>query len=703
MVVRWRTDANTDSRVLYGLSLSELSSEVVDAAMTSEHEVELKGLSPETTYYYAIGTTSNILAGDSDHHFDTLPVAGTERPTRVWVIGDSGTANDNARRVRDKYLEFNGEGAYTQAWLMLGDNAYSDGTDAQYQAAVFDMYPMLLRQTPLWPTLGNHDGHSADSATQTGPYYDIFTLPKSGDAGGLASATEAYYSFDYANVHFVCLDSHDSDRSPSGDMLTWLALDLAATTQKWIIAYWHHPPFSRGSHNDNSTVRENFLPILESYGVDLVLSGHSHSYERSFLIDGFYDDASMFDPMLHLVDGGDGREDGAGAYFKDAEDAPGAVYIVAGSSGKISGGSLNHVVMYLSLNKLGSLVLDFNGDRLDVHFIDDGGLIQDYLTILKAPAGNQPPVVSAGADQSFILPGSASLDGTVSDDGLPDLPAALTTSWTVVSGQGAVTFADASAVDTIASFSIADTYVLRLTAYDGELTSSDDVMITVLPEGTTNLPPWVDAGPDQTMMLPASASLDGTVSDDGLPNPPGAVSTTWTDVSGPGTVAFADANAVDTTASFSVEGTYVLRLTADDGDAIAFDEVTVMVEQAPQMQEIRVSTGSDDAEERSSGSTSLTSSDLELVLDGSNNQKVGMRFNGVVNSKWTRRPPARPPSPFKPKPSTMRRRLPLALETSRLEPERRPRCSGLPRRGAPWEKRVPISRHRISPPSFRRW
>ena len=69
---------------------------------------------------------------------------------------------------------------------MLGDNAYVDGTDEEYQAAVFDMYPELLRQTFLWSTFGNHDGLSADSDTETGPYYDIFTLPRQGEAGGLA-------------------------------------------------------------------------------------------------------------------------------------------------------------------------------------------------------------------------------------------------------------------------------------------------------------------------------------------------------------------------------------------------------------------------------------------------------------------------------------------------------------------------------------
>jgi hypothetical protein len=95
--------------------------------------------------------------------------------------------------------------------------------------------------------------------------------------------------------------------------------------------------------------------------------------------------------------------------------------------------------------------------------------------------------------------------------------------------------------------------------------------------GGANQPPGVDAGPDQAVTLPAAASLDGTVTDDGMPNPPGAVTTTWSLVSGPGTVTFADPNAVDTTASFSGAGTYVLRLTADDGGFVASDEVTVTV------------------------------------------------------------------------------------------------------------------------------
>ena len=184
---------------------------------------------------------------------------------------------------------------------------------------------------------------------------------------------------------------------------------------------------------------------------------------------------------------------------------------------------------------------------------------------------NQAPTVDAGGDQTIELPAGADLDGTVTDDGLPT-SGTLSTTWSKVSGLGTVMFADAAAVDTTAAFSASGSYVLRLTADDGELTISDDVTITVL----LNQAPTVDAGGDQTIELPAGADLDGTVTDDGLPTS-GALTTTWSKVSGPGTVMFTDAAAVDTTATFSTSGSYVLRLTADDGELTIFDDVTITV------------------------------------------------------------------------------------------------------------------------------
>lgn len=96
-----------------------------------------------------------------------------------------------------------------------------------------------------------------------------------------------------------------------------------------------------------------------------------------------------------------------------------------------------------------------------------------------------------------------------------------------------------------------------------------------------NAAPVVNAGQDQTITLPSSANLDGTVTDDGLPNPPGTVTTSWTKISGPGTVSFGDSNAVDTTASFSAQGTYTLRLTASDSAVSSSDDVIVTVNAIP--------------------------------------------------------------------------------------------------------------------------
>jgi len=97
------------------------------------------------------------------------------------------------------------------------------------------------------------------------------------------------------------------------------------------------------------------------------------------------------------------------------------------------------------------------------------------------------------------------------------------------------------------------------------------------PAPPQNLPPTVAAGPDQATIVSAPVSLDGTVSDDGLPSPPGVVSTAWAAQSGPGTVTFGDAGNADTSASFSLPGTYVLRLEADDSAFASFDELSVVV------------------------------------------------------------------------------------------------------------------------------
>jgi len=397
VTVRWKTDAGLVGRVRYGTNAANLDQHVDDVMATTAHEVMVTGLQPDMKYYYSVGGPDTVLAGGTtEDFFNTAPLPGTLKPTRIWVIGDAGWATSSQVSVRNAYQTF-ATSRPADMWLMLGDNAYNSGTEGEYQAGLFNIYTNQLRNLVFWSTLGNHDSIAVNPSGNN-PYFDILSLPKSGEAGGVASGTEYYYSFDHANIHFICLDSMVSSRATNGPMFNWLTNDLANITADWIIAFWHHPAYSKGSHNSDTDsqltqMRQVFVPLLERAGVDLVLAGHSHCYERSFLLDRHYGVSATIN-ATNKVDPGNGRGNGTGAYKKPENvNAPhmGAVYAVVGSSGTVSGGSLNHPAMFISLNNLGSMVLDISSNRLDATFIRENETTNDYFTILKV---NFPPVAS---------------------------------------------------------------------------------------------------------------------------------------------------------------------------------------------------------------------------------------------------------------------------------------------------------------------
>ncbi len=402
IVVRWRSSDPVIGLVRFGTSFANLNQSATESSATTEHFVTLTGLAPYQRYYYSVGSALDTLAGgDAEHTFRTSPAPGTATNTRIWVLGDAGRADGNQEAVRDAYATWTGSRT-ADFCLMLGDNAYNSGTDSEYQAAVFDMYPAFLRKMPLWSCLGNHDADGGSmSSTENFPYFDMFTFPTNAECGGVASGTERYFSFDYGNIHFINLDSQTSSRDTleangaDGPMAAWLRSDLAGITSRWIVAFFHHPPYSKGSHDsDNETqlieMRTNFGPILEAGGVDLVLSGHSHCYERSFLLDGHYGDSSTF-TTAHQKQAGNGRPASDGAYLKPLtgpRDHFGAVYTVTGSAGSASGGALDHPAMYVSYDTLGSFNLDLNGNRLDATYVEASGNVTDTFTILKQGAAD---------------------------------------------------------------------------------------------------------------------------------------------------------------------------------------------------------------------------------------------------------------------------------------------------------------------------
>jgi RHS repeat-associated protein len=211
-------------------------------------------------------------------------------------------------------------------------------------------------------------------------------------------------------------------------------------------------------------------------------------------------------------------------------------------------------------------------------FVNDGRVTsaQDtvVLTVLASAINNLAPVVDAGPDQT-LQSSTANLQGTVQDDGLP-FPSVINAQWNTVSGPGTVTFANPAAVATSAAFTRPGTYALRFSANDSELTGSDDVVITV--PASVNLPPSVNAGQNQSVVLPQAVILSAQGSDDGLPN--GTLVSRWTRLSGPAPVTFGNEFALSTTANFALPGTYVLRLIASDSALTTRGDVTVTVLQA---------------------------------------------------------------------------------------------------------------------------
>ncbi len=389
IIIRWRTTQPVFGRVNFGTAVGSLNQMANESAARTDHVVQLTGLSPHTRYFYSIGSPTDTLVGDTvDYTFRTSPTPGTATDTRVWVVGDCGRATQFQRDVRDAYYAWTGSRA-PDLCLMLGDNAYNSGTDAEYQAGFYDIYPTMFRKMPLWSCMGNHDANNGSTSTTANfPYFDMFTFPTAGECGGVASGTERYNSFDYGNIHFVNIDSQTSSLSATGPQAVWLANDLASTTKTWIIAFFHHPPYSKGSHDSDTEtqmvqMRTNFGPILEAGGVDMVLVGHSHAYERSVLLDGHYGVSSTLTASMKKNTGRGLTSTAGGAYIKPLtgpRDHFGAVYTVTGSAGEISGGSLNHPVMYVSYNTGGTFNIDVNGTRLDATYVEKGATVGTFTT-----------------------------------------------------------------------------------------------------------------------------------------------------------------------------------------------------------------------------------------------------------------------------------------------------------------------------------
>ena len=372
-----RTDSPTAVTVNFGEHAGPPWVGSVTSAVGTTHVFALSDLSPATRYVYEL-RAGDVLLARAGCSFTTSPPSASRAPFRFFAWGDFGTGTAaqldvaaSIERVRPA----------PDLALLLGDLVYEHGEWEGYDPRVFQPYAELFRSTPVWTTLGNHEVETDDGA----PYFDAFYLPTDTGAPGEPSGTELYYSFDHGLAHFVCLDSESSDSSPGSPMYRWASDDLdhaRASGKRWLFVFMHHPPYSRGTHDSTSEtelieLHDNLVPLFDEKQVDLVMVGHSHVYERSFLI--------KEDAILQ-ADETD--------YTKSAS-PDGTIYVVSGCGGQIGSGPLDLPVMARSYGDVnGFSVVDVSWSEVRGRFIERDGTTTDLFTLRKA-ADETPPRVSA--------------------------------------------------------------------------------------------------------------------------------------------------------------------------------------------------------------------------------------------------------------------------------------------------------------------
>ncbi len=426
--ISWKTSTPSNSKVIYGLSKATMNQVVYINNLDTNHCNYLPNLQPNTKYYYLVNVLNSVMSSDTNY-FYTAPPIGSGQKMRFVALGDCGTGYQTQLNVKNAVMNYK-KNNYINGILLLGDNAYYSGLEPEYQTGFFNPYKtnFIFSNSCIYPSPGNHDygNTNALALTHAVPYFDIFNkVPQNAQLGGLASNHKEFYSYNYGNVHFISLDSYGIELSTYsiwdslGPQYQWLEQDLQQDHSMWKVVYFHHPPFTMGSHNsdtegDLALIRQNVARLLEKYNVDLVLNGHSHSYERSWLQKGHFGVEATFSKVLHTVDSSSAKYDGTTnscPYKKDTIDNKGTVYVIAGAAGKLGGvqSTYPHDSKYFSdVMKGGAVVLEVEGNRLDAFYIEEDSLVHDKFTIFKNV--NNTKSINSFANQFTTL--TASWPGT---------------------------------------------------------------------------------------------------------------------------------------------------------------------------------------------------------------------------------------------------------------------------------------------------
>jgi len=264
--INWNT-VNPDSTiVVYGLTPA-ITDTVRGSGVEYYHHTLLQNLLPDTIYYYRVLPNGNL------NTFRTF--AATTDSFYFIVYGDTRTDSVAHQSVIDRMLD------YPSEFIVHSGDLVGTGDNTVDWRIFFNTTDTILQSKLFLPSIGNHE-------YPFWPYDTLFVLPDS----------ENYYSVDYANCHFIVLNT---EMNLSGVQKTWMISDLSSASANpgiaWIIAIFHRPPYSSGlGHGSQLDVRNEWCPVFEQYGVDIAFSGHDHIYERTIPINN----------VVYIVTGGGG-------------------------------------------------------------------------------------------------------------------------------------------------------------------------------------------------------------------------------------------------------------------------------------------------------------------------------------------------------------------------------------------------------------
>ena len=281
VTIVWETDVSATSKVKYKKDSDWTNKKEYD--LVTHHAISLSGLTDDQDYTYKVHSDDVVLS--SAEQFHTAPRSSTTRKIKFAVLGDSGVGSTDQSQVSDQLVEWEPEFV-----VHVGDVVYPAGANEDYDNNFFTPYQAWLKQLAFFPSIGNHD------YVTVADYLQVFHLPKSD------SNTENYYSFNYGYAHFIALNTNE-DFAANSPQQNWLVEDLSNNNKTWTIVFFHHSPFSSSSHGENQDVQDFLIPLFERYEVDVVFTGHDHTYERIKRMNIYGENNHK---VLYIVTGGGG-------------------------------------------------------------------------------------------------------------------------------------------------------------------------------------------------------------------------------------------------------------------------------------------------------------------------------------------------------------------------------------------------------------